>query len=344
MNLSAIVLAAGKGTRMKSILPKVLHQVFFTPMVCHVLASLNQLDLKQIIVVTGHEHELVEERLTDYDVTFVLQEEQNGTGHAVQICESALLQATEQVLIVCGDSPLISSNTLQLMIDEHIKSCSDVTVLSTEVDDPAHYGRMVCDSENQLLAIIEEKDASADQKEIKEINGGIYIVRKDVLFSSLKQTNTENMQGELYLTDIVRIANDDQYKVSRVICDNPVEVMGVNSRQELMKVHDIMQNYFYDHLLDNGVSLIRPMTSSIHPTVKIGTDSCVYANVSLGANVVVGSFCQIYEQCYIKNSYIGDNVIIGAGSKLVGANIPSNSIINPASVMIFENEIKVARY
>ncbi len=343
MNLSAIVLAAGKGTRMKSFLPKVLHPVFFTPMVCHVLKSLQQLVLDQVLVVTGHEHELVEERLADFDVTFVLQEEQNGTGHAVQICEPALQRKTEQVLIVCGDSPLISSETLQLMIDEHINSCSDVTVLSTEVNDPTHYGRIVCDSNNKLLAIVEEKDADADEKEIKEINGGIYIIKKDVLFSSLKQTTTSNMQGEVYLTDIVRIANDDGYKVFRVICGNPLEVMGVNSRQELMKVHDIMQNYFYDHLLDNGVSLIRPTTSSIHPTVKIGTDTCVYANVSLDAHVVIGSFCQIHDHCYIKNSYIGDNVIIGAGSKLIGANIPSNSIVNPASVMIFENEIKIAR-
>lgn len=341
MNISAIVLAAGKGTRMKSLLPKVLHPVLFTPMVCHVLDSLKQLDLHQTIVVTGHGHEIVEQRLVGYKATFVYQEEQNGTGHAVQLTEDVLLETTDHVLILCGDSPFISSQTLQLMLGEHIDSNSDVTVLSTVVDDPSHYGRMVCDEENQLLAIVEEKDASASQKDIKEINGGIYIVRKDVLYSALRQTDTQNMQGEVYLTDIVRIANAGGFKVSRVICDNPVEIMGINSRQELVRAHDIMQNCLFDHLLDNGVSLIRSCTSSIHPSVVIGSDTSIYPNVSLAADVVIGSFCQIEDHCYIKNSYIGDNVIIGPGSRLIGANIPSNSIVKPASIMVFENEIEV---
>lgn len=340
MNISAIVLAAGKGTRMKSFLPKVLHPVFFTPMVCHVMDSLKQLDLHQTVVVTGHGHELVEQRLAGYKSTFVYQKEQNGTGHAVQLTEDVLLATTDHVLIVCGDAPFISSQTLQLMLVEHIDSSSDVTVLSTLVDDPSHYGRMVCDEENQLLAIVEEKDASASQKDIKEINGGIYIVRKDVLYSSLKQTDTKNMQGEVYLTDIVRIANADGFKVSRVVCDNPVEIMGINSRQELAKAHDIMQKCLFDHLLDNGVSLIRSCTSSIHPSVVIGADTSIYPNVSLGADVFIGAFCQIEDHCYIKNSYIGDNVIIGPGSRLIGANIPSNSIVKPAAIMIFENEIE----
>lgn len=341
MDITAIVLAAGKGTRMKSVLPKVLHPVFFKPMVCHVLESLQHLSTRQIIVVTGHEHEMVEQRLTDYQATFVYQEEQKGTGHAVQLCEASIVKDTEHVLIVCGDSPLISGHTLQLMFDEHVGSESDVTVLSTQVDDPTNYGRMVCDSKNQLLAIVEEKDADADQKEIQEINGGIYIVKRDVLFASLEKTDTNNKQGEVYLTDIVRIANADGFKVSRVICENPVEIMGINSRQELTKAHDIMQNSFFDHLLDNGVSLLRPGTISIHPSVKIGTDTMISANVVLGANVVIGSFCQINDQCYISNSYVGDNVVIGAGSKLIGAKIASNSIVNPVSVMVSENEIEV---
>ena len=341
MNISAIVLAAGKGTRMKSFLPKVLHSVFYTPMVCHVLESIQRLDLYQTIVVTGHERELVEQRLGEYSVTFVYQQMQNGTGHAVQLTEDALDDKVGHVLIVCGDSPFISTQTLQLMLDEHLSSDSAVTVLSTFVSDPRNYGRIVCDSDNQLLSIVEEKDANAEQREITEINGGVYIVKKDVLFSSLQQTDTKNKQGEVYLTDIVRIASADGFKVSRVICDDPVEIMGVNSRQELTKAHDIMQHSLFDHLLENGVSLIRPSTSSIHPTVVIGADTSIFANVSIDVGVVIGSFCQISDQCYIKNSYIGDNVIIGAGSRLIGANIPSNSIVNPASVMIFENEINV---
>ena len=342
MKTSALILAAGKGTRMKSLLPKVLHPVFFKPMICHVLDSLKLLTLDQTIVVTGHESRMVEDRLAEYNPVFVFQEMQNGTGHAVQLCAATIHSDTEHVLIVCGDSPLISGNTLQLMVDEHLDSGVDVTVLSTVVDDPTNYGRMVCDDNNQLVGIVEEKDADADQKKIKEINGGIYIVNKDVLFSSLQQTNTENAQGEVYLTDIIRIARNDGYSVARVICENPIEVMGINSRQELSKAHDLMQHSFFEYLLDNGVSLIRPHTSSIHPTANIGSDTCIHANVSFDANVVIGSFCEIKDQCYIQNSYIGDNVIIGAGSKLIGANIPSNSIVNPASVMVFESEIKVS--
>lgn len=342
MNISAIVLAAGKGTRMKSILPKVLHPVFFKPMVCHVLDSLQKLDLNQVIVVTGHEHEIVEQNLLEYSVDFVLQEAQNGTGHAVQLTQSALVESSEHVLIVCGDSPLISQHTLQLMIEDHLKEDADVTVLSTEVTDPSHYGRMVCDAENHLLEIVEEKDANASQKQIKEINGGIYIVRRKILFATLAKINTANAQRELYLTDIVRIAREDGRKVSRVICENSLEIMGVNSRQELVKAHDILQNSFFDYLLDNGVSLVRPFSSSIHPTAVIGSDTTIFANVSLHKNVIIGSFCQISDQCYIENSYIGDNVIIGAGCKLIGVKISSNSIVKPASIMICENEINVS--
>lgn len=326
---------------MKSFLPKVLHHVFFSPMICHVLDSLQPLNLSQTIVVTGHERELVEEAIAEYQPLFVFQEHQNGTGHAVQLTESSLSSDIDHVLIVCGDTPLVSATTLQLMIDDHHTRQSDVTVLSTLVDDPTNYGRMICDAEDNLLAIIEEKDATADQKNIREINGGIYIVRKDVLFSSLLQTDSANAQGEVYLTDIIKIANRDGRIVSRLICENPLEIMGVNSRKELMRAHDIMQDRFFDSLLDNGVTVMRRSTSSIHPTATVGQDSTIHSNVSIDANAVIGSFCHIYDQCYIMNSYIGDNVVIGAGSKLIGANIPSNSIVNPASVMIFENDFKV---
>ncbi|MDA3970055.1 MAG: NTP transferase domain-containing protein [Desulfobulbaceae bacterium] len=339
MNIAAIVLAAGKGTRMKSFLPKVLHPVFYSPMICHVLDSLQALNLTQTIVVTGHKRQLVEETIAEYQPAFVFQEDQNGTGHAVQLTEQILESNIEHVLIVCGDSPLISADTLQLMIDEHQDSQSDVTVLSTVVDDPSNYGRMVCDAENRLLAIIEEKDATLVQKDIREINGGIYIVRKEVLFSSLEQVNSENAQGEVYLTDIVGIANNDGHNVSRVICENPLEIMGVNSRKELMEAHDIMQDRFFDQLLDHGVTVMRRSTSSIHPTATLGQDTTIYSNVSIDSNVIIGSFCQIHDQCYIKDSYIGENVIIGAASKLIGANIPANSIVKPGSIMIFANDM-----
>ncbi len=327
---------------MKSSLPKVLHPVFFQPMVCHVLDAVGQLPLAQTIVVVGHQYEMVQGALAAYDVSFAVQEEQNGTGHAVLVCEERLDADSDTVLILCGDTPLVRSETLQAMIDHHQDQQNVITVMSTELDAPCGYGRMVCSEQLQLLEIVEEKDATADQRCIKEINAGIYLVQRDFLFQALATVDTNNAQGEVYLTDIVRKGNEAGVKVSSFMCQNSQEILGVNSRQELAQAHDIKQQELFVKLWDSGVSLHRPSTLSISPATSIGQDTVIEANCTINQNVIIGRNCEVGSQAYIKNSYIGDDVMVGPGSVLIGVKIESASIVSPGTVSISENEITIA--
>ncbi len=342
MKICCLILAAGKGTRMKSSMPKVLHPVFFQPMVCHVLDAVNNLALLQTIVVVGHQYEMVQQALADYGISFAIQEEQNGTGHAVLVCEGEIDRSCDTVLVLCGDTPLVRSETLQRMIDHHQSQQNVITVMSTEVGSPFGYGRMVCDEHRQLKEIVEEKDATDDQRRICEINAGIYLVQRDFLFKALATVGTDNAQGEVYLTDIVRKGNDSGVKVASFICENSAEILGVNSRQELALAHDFKQQELFVKLWDSGVSLHRPSTLSVHPAVSIGADSVVQANCTIDQNVIIGRHCEIGSQAYIKNSYIGDDVMVGPGSVLIGAKVDSGTIVSPGTVSIAENEMSFA--
>lgn len=342
MNISCLILAAGKGTRMKSSLPKVLHPVFFQPMVCHVLDAVSQLPLSQTIVVVGHQHEMVRGALSDYDVSFVVQEVQNGTGHAVLVCEEALGNNSDTVLILCGDTPLIRSETLQAMVAHHEEQGNVISVMSTEVDNPFGYGRMVCNGQGQLLEIVEEKDATDEQRMIREINGGIYLVQREFLFQALATVGSDNVQGEVYLTDIVKKGNDSGVKIGTFICSDSQEILGVNSRQELAQAHDIKQQELFVKLWDAGVSLLRPSTLSINPATSIGQDTVIQANCTINQNVIIGRFCDIGSHTYIKNSYIGDDVMVGPGSVLIGVKIDSGSFVSPGTVTIAENQITIS--
>jgi bifunctional UDP-N-acetylglucosamine pyrophosphorylase/glucosamine-1-phosphate N-acetyltransferase len=339
MHISCLILAAGKGTRMKSSLPKVLHPVFFQPMVCHVLDAVGHLPLLQTTVVVGHQAELVRLALQPYDVSFAVQHEQNGTGHAVLVCQELVDCRSDTVLILCGDTPLVRPHTLLKMMDCHQAGGHVLTVMGTRMEHPKGYGRLVSDAEGQLLEIVEEKDASAAQRRIREVNAGIYLVQRDFLFQALATVDTDNAQGEVYLTDIVAKGNGAGLKVASFICDDPQEVLGVNSRQELARAHDIKQQEFFGKLWDAGVSLQRPSTLAIHPTAAIGSDSVIQANCTIDENVIVGQHCLIGAHSYIKNSSIGDDVMVGAGSVLVGVTIGAGSSVAPGTVSIAENVI-----
>ncbi len=342
MKISCLILAAGKGTRMKSSLPKVLHPVFFQPMLCHVLDAVCSLPLAQTIVVVGHQHEMVKGALAAYDVSFAVQAEQNGTGHAVLVCEEFVESDSDTVLILCGDTPLIRPDTLQKMIDHHQVKQNAITVMSTELAEPFGYGRMICNENRQLVEIVEEKDATDEQRLVGEINAGIYLVQRDVLFDALATVGTDNAQGGVYLTDIVKKGNDAGLLVGSFICQDSKEILGVNSRQELAQAHDIKQHELFVSLWDDGVSLQRPSSISIHPATSIGQDTVIQANCTINHNVIIGRHCEIGSQVYIKNSYIGDDVIVGPGSVLIGVNISSGSIVAPGTLSVSENEMSIA--
>lgn len=320
-------MAAGKGTRMKSSLAKVLHEVFYAPMIHHVLDSVAGLG-GEIIVVTGHQREKVEAVLKGYDVVFVNQEQQLGTGHAVLCAEHRISKDRDTVMILCGDTPLIRKDTLSRMLASHAASGSVLTIMTTILANPTNYGRIITGESGSVLRIVEEKDASEGQKQIKEINAGIYCVAKDFLFKALGNVDTDNKQGEFYLTDIVRIAQKSGYVIERYQCDNPQEVLGVNSRVELAQAHNHIMMRRNEELMLTGVTLIQPETVIIEKKVTIGCDTVIHPNVHLTGGTAIGSGCVIKPFCILHDCSVGDNVKIGPYSFIEHRVIADNEEIH----------------
>lgn len=238
---SALILAAGLGTRMKSTKAKVLHKVLFEPMIRHVVQTVHSVGFDNVFVVVGHQKEEVMAVLDDFQVSFAVQAEQLGTGHAVLCAEKQLQPIGGTVMILCGDVPLISKDSLQQMLDAHHDTRPALTIMTTELEDPANYGRILRDERGQLQAIIEEKDATAEQRKINEINAGIYCTEAPFLFDALSRVGTDNAQGEIYLTDIVKIAIDMDQKVEIFSGAAAEEVLGINSTVELAAANKYLQ-------------------------------------------------------------------------------------------------------
>ncbi len=309
--ISVLILAAGKGTRMKSAKAKVLHEVFFVPMIHHVLNAVSALNVDRTIAVVGHQRQEVENSLASYPVSFAFQKEQLGTGHAVAITREQLSSNTGTVLILCGDTPLIRSETLQAMLEEHIKSEAILTVMTTELSEPQGYGRILKDAQGVLSGIVEEKDATDAQKKIREINAGVYAVESGFLFDALDQVDSDNAQGEIYLTDIVGIASQEKQLAKAFACNDPEEVLGVNSRAELALAHARLQERRNSELMKSGVTMICPDTIQIEDGVEIGPDTFVDMNVQISGHSFIGEGCRIGPNCYLANCRIGRGSNIG---------------------------------
>jgi len=240
--LAAIILAAGLGTRMKSDRAKVLHEINGKPMVIYVIETASKIVGKDIVLVVGKQAEKVKELVSAvYEVLFALQEDQLGTGHAVKCALPLIPEYAEQVLILCGDVPLLSSDTVTKLYDNHMREKRDISILAAEIENPKGYGRVIIDEKQSVLGIVEEADATADQKRIKTINSGIYCVKKTFLKYSLNKIKADNAQGEFYLTDIVKIGYKENKKVGAIIGENNEEILGINSMQDLMVVEGIIQ-------------------------------------------------------------------------------------------------------
>lgn len=315
-SIFSIVLAAGKGTRMKSELPKVIHPVFFAPMICHVLDSIQKIKPDEIVVITGHQAERVEEVLTDFPVRFARQDKQLGTGHAVLMAQESLKDKTGTALILCGDTPLIKSSTLQAMITAHHAQQSTLSVMTTIVDDPTNYGRIVTNEQNSIERIVEEKDASPSERQIKEVNAGIYCVDLSFLFSALRQVGTNNNQGEVYLTDIVGIARKEGHAVGHFVCADPLEITGVNSRVELARANVIMQQRRNQELMLDGVTMIHPDSIFVENSVTIGRDTEIHSHCLLEGNTVIGKNCSLGPFCHLNNCQVQDQVSVESFTKL----------------------------
>lgn len=239
--LAIIVLAAGLGKRMKSNVAKVLHKICDKPMIEYVLDTISSFPSAKVIVVVGHQAEKVTNLLKDKKVEIVLQKEQLGTGHAVAQTENVLSDFEGDILILCGDTPLLKRETIEKLIQTHQQSQATITILTATLDDPTGYGRIIVDSENRVCKIIEDKDATQQEKEINLVNTGTYCFKSKKLFATLKKVTNDNKQGEFYLTDVVGILNEEGEKIVALKAPNPIEVIGINTQEDLRKVEEIVK-------------------------------------------------------------------------------------------------------
>ena len=239
-NFSTLIMAAGKGTRMKSDLAKVLHKINNRPMVHYVIDIANEIESQKIVLIIGHQKEKVKDECKNYEIEFAIQDQQLGTGHAVQMAENIFRDYTGDLLVLSGDVPLLTSKTLLKLIDTHNQSDAIATLLTANLEDPTGYGRVLRNSEGVVERIVEHKDASEEEKMINEINVGIYIFKSKPLFESLKLINNDNVQGEYYLPDVVKLYVDNKEKVVAQIADNFNETKGINDINQLKEAETIL--------------------------------------------------------------------------------------------------------
>ncbi|AQR92843.1 bifunctional UDP-N-acetylglucosamine diphosphorylase/glucosamine-1-phosphate N-acetyltransferase GlmU [Clostridium saccharoperbutylacetonicum] len=323
----ALVLAAGQGKRIKSDLPKVLHKVCGKEMLKHVIDSIRSADIADIDVIIGKGADLVKERTEDKKVSYSLQAEQLGTGHAVK-CALEFLKGKKGVVgIFAGDTPLIKQSTIEKLFNEHIENQNSATILSAIVDDPTGYGRIVRGKSNEVLKIVEHKDCNEEELKINEMNSAIYCFDIELLVDALGKINNNNNQGEYYLTDVIEILKSNNKKVGAVITDFE-ETIGVNSRVQLAQAEEILRNRINLMHMENGVTLIDPKTTYIGSDVEIGKDTIIYPNNILEGNTKIGSNCLIYQNSRIVNSVIGEEVDIQA-SVILDSNIGDNTTVGP---------------
>lgn len=328
MKPAVVVLAAGLGTRMKSGLAKAVHPILGRPMVLHVLAAASVLEPEKTVLVVGHQAERVAEAAAGYTVEIVHQSEQLGTGHAVKQAIPALSDVTGPVVVLCADTPLITSETLCRLMSLHEKSRAAVTLLTAEIDDPFGYGRILRDKRG-VKAVIEEKDATAAQKRIKEVNTGIYCFDKDFLVSSLGQLGRDNAQGEFYLPDTIFLARKKRLKVEAVISYDPEEVMGVNTRIDLSRAEDVMRSRINEKWMLSGVTIYRPENVFIGPDVVLEPDVTIYENVRLEGKTRISASATVYPGSRIIDSAVGKAVTIMDYCVIEASDIHDNAVIGP---------------
>jgi bifunctional UDP-N-acetylglucosamine pyrophosphorylase / glucosamine-1-phosphate N-acetyltransferase len=330
------ILAAGKGTRLKSKLPKVIHQIGGRPLLGHVIVAASKVVApKNIFCIIGHEADRVRKTVESYGTGFVEQREQRGTGHALMQCREALAEF-DHVLVLSGDVPLIRTETIAAVRDFHIGKDSDMTILIAEPPDPFGYGRIIRKSAgakqtDEVEAIVEQKQANAEQAKVREINSGIYAFNVKELFARLDRLTTDNPHGEFYLTDIAQILQSDGRKVLAVKAEDSNEVMGVNTRRELAILDDMLRTRKTSELMDNGVTIYRPETVMVDADVTIGSDTVIEPFVQLLGKTQIGSDCVIRSYSVITNTKIGDGVLVRHGCVMEDAEVGNAALIGPYS-------------
>lgn len=331
-DLNILVMAAGLGTRMKSSLAKVLHRLDGRPLINHVVECAMELDPREVCVIVGHQASDVQASvLSEFDaskVSFATQEKQLGTGDAVNAARSRFESADSTLVVLSGDVPMITSETLSALVTQH--SDSACTVLSVRLKDPTGYGRVVRDENGSFASIVEQKDASEDEKLIDEINSGIYCFDARKLYQALSLVENDNAQGEYYLTDVPRILREQGEKVGVFRCDNKSEVEGVNDRRQLAAMEEEIRVSTVEKLmLDSGVTFIDPKSVYISSRAQIGRDTVIYPNVTIEGQSVIGEVCVIRAGTRIHNSKIGNKVEIRDNCLIRDSDIGDECTLGP---------------
>ncbi|WP_066371787.1 bifunctional UDP-N-acetylglucosamine diphosphorylase/glucosamine-1-phosphate N-acetyltransferase GlmU [Herbidospora mongoliensis] len=308
---AVIVLAAGEGTRMKSATPKVLHEVCGRTLVGHMVHAAQELEPARLIVVVGHARERVEGHLSAYpDVTAVVQEQQNGTGHAVRIVLENVGVIEGTVLVVYGDTPLLRGSTLAGLLERHASDGNAVTVLTAHVPDPTGYGRIVRGDDGAVLAIVEHKDATPEQRAIDEMNSGVYAFDGALLADAVKRVSTANSQGEEYLTDVLSILREEGHRVGAHVATDHVEVEGVNNKAQLAFVRRVLNDRIVHEHMINGVTIVDPASTWIDADVRLEADAVIHPGTQLHGSSRVGTGAEVGPGCTLTDTVVGADAVV----------------------------------
>ena len=338
-DLHVVILAAGKGTRMKSARPKVLHHVAGQPMIDYVMAAALSLDPRTTTVVVGHMKEALQEGLRRYPgLRFVTQEPQLGTGHALLQTAPVLEPQTGSVVLLSGDVPLLKRHTLAEAVRTHQESNAAATVLTAMVDQPYGYGRIVR-VKGRISRIVEERDASPAQRKIREINSGIYVLSLAPLFQSLRGLASANAQGEYYLTDLISTYRRKRLGVEALVLDDSTETRGINSRSELAEASRIVRQKKNEELMAAGVTIEDPATTYIDEAVVVGPDTVIHPNVHLEGKTQIGHACEIHSGVRIINSTLADRVTVQNHCVIHGGRLATGVTIGPFAHVRPETEL-----
>ena len=333
---SALILAAGQGKRIKSNLPKVLHKVCGKEMINHVIDTMREANIEDVNIIIGKGAELVQKATESRNVSYSLQEEQLGTGHAVKCAKEFLKDKDGVVAIFTGDAPLIRKETVKKLLDNHIENGNTGTLLTSLIQDPTGYGRIIRNG-NEIERIVEHKDCNEDELKVNEINAGMYCFDIKALLGALEKLSNNNAQGEYYLTDVISILKSEGKKLGAVITEFD-ETLGVNSRAELAQAEVIMRKVINKKHLDNGVTIIDPSNTYIGVDVVIGQDTIIYPGNVLEGNTEIGTDCILYPNSRIDSSIIGNEVEIQS-SVILQSKIGDNTTVGPFAYVRPESNI-----
>ena len=333
----ALILAAGQGTRIKSDIPKVLHKVCGKEMVNHVIDNMRKASIEDVNVIIGKGAELVKKETESRKVSYSLQEEQLGTGHAVKCAAEFLKGKKGTVLIFAGDAPLTKETTIKELIKYHEENNNSATLLSALVEDPTGYGRIIRDENGQVLKIVEHKDCNEEELKANEMNAAMYCFDIEDLVNALEKISNDNVQGEYYLTDAIGIVKEEGKKVGAVVTDYE-DTIGVNSRAQLAEAEEILRNRINRIHLDNGVTLIDPRSTYIGADVVIGKDTILYPNTILEGNTKIGQRCTILQNTRIKDSIIENGATIES-SVILESKVGENTNVGPFAYIRPESSI-----